>query len=395
MKYLYYESKDTYFSCKCYLTDDGNVIFETNSCGADLQYHLSGHPYEPILYAKCNIPRYTFEIHGGLWFPVHDADKTTNSTYWQSFCEELSLNINLRVAWLHDLPDEYGVDFSILKPNGYLRFNGQNLLCCYFPKRNINSHYLEPALFVGICNIGMDVKIISGGFPGENYIMISDMTVEQKMSVTTENGEPIVKRKKDYNEIMEKVINGEGPYDLERDLKYKGDLFTPTILELKHGFTKRIEEGGIKEYKKTMIIKTTADGIMFGGHRFVGEFDYDITDGENDIFQKIELLPVLVNRNHDNFYDEQKIKEENNLCKEVVSLYRNRIGRFLLSVHEYYYREKEELVPILRHTSILVREHPFFTELNELLEDSSMTDEEVANFETHIETLLDKYKYKL
>ncbi len=134
---------------------------------------------------------------------------------------------------------------------------------------------------------------------------------------------------------------------------------------------------------------------MFGGHRFVGVFCYDITDDKNELFQNIELLPVLADRNHNNFYGEQKLKEENDLCREVVSLYKNRIGRFSISVHEYYYREKEELVPTLRHTSVLIQKHPFFTELRQLLEDSSMTDEEIVNLETQIETLLDKYKNKL
>ncbi len=264
MKYLY-ESKDPYFICKCYVSDNGKIVYETNSCGMDLQFFLSGHPYEPVLYAECNISRYSLSIHGGLWFP----DKNYSS--WKDFCEKLSDEINQRVAWLHNLPDEYRVDFNHVKSNKSLQFKGETLHYCFFPKKNINSRYLEPALEWHYPNFpaDKDAKVIGGGCPGEYYIMISELTAKQKMTITTVDGHYIVKKRKSYNDIMDRIINGGGPYDLETDLKYKGILFTPTALEIQHGFTERIEEGGIKEHKKSKIVRTTADGIIAycGGQR--------------------------------------------------------------------------------------------------------------------------------
>ena len=121
MKYLY-ESKNPYFVCKCYVTDN-KLIFETNSCGIDLKYNLFGHYYEPVLYAECNVPRYSFEIHGGLYFP----DKR-ESSQWEDFCKELSKEINLRVAWLRNLSDEYEVDFSLVRSSRYLLFKALFIL---------------------------------------------------------------------------------------------------------------------------------------------------------------------------------------------------------------------------------------------------------------------------
>lgn len=196
MKYLY-ESKDPYLICKCYISDNHKVVYETNSCGMDLQFFLSGHPYEPILYADCNISRYSFEIHGRLWFPgsIDYNDRVPNGTQWETFCKELSKEINLRVAWSHNLSDEYRVDFNYVESNRNLQFKGQALYYCFFPKKNINSHYLEPALYWHYPNfLDKDVKVIGGGFPGEYYIMISELTAEQKMTITTVDGDYIIKK---------------------------------------------------------------------------------------------------------------------------------------------------------------------------------------------------------
>ncbi len=386
MKCLY-EYKDTYFTCKCYMNDMDEIKFETNSCGIDLQYTLSGHYYEPVLYAECNVPRYSFEIHGGLWFPmVHDHDdRIQNPLHWRDFCEKLSDEINLRVAWLHNLPDEYEVNFSIIKPRGHLLFKVLELSCCYFPIRNINSRYLEPALYWYYPNFPEDnVRVVGGGFPGEYYIMISELTVEQKLMIRTKNGEHIVKKKKSYNERMNELM-GVYPhvYELKKDLQQANDLFSPTSLVSNYdGFIKKTLKNKEGNY---FVVNTPVEGIMFGRNLFVGSFRYD----ENENFQEIELSPILTPRYNDNVADEHEI------CKESILREGTRIGRFLVNLHEYHHREEGTGSMKLFHTTIKIQKHPFFKELEELLEDSTMSVEDITNNMIQIETLLDKYKGKL
>lgn len=374
MKYLY-ESKDPYFVCKLYKSDN-KLIFETNSCGIDLKYTLSGHPYEPVLCADCNVPRYSFRIHGGLWFPVQHVDyndRVSKDAQWEDFCKKLSIEINLRVAWLHNLPDEYEVDFSLINSRRYLLFKALEVPYCYFPIRNISSCYLEPALCWQYPNFPEDnVRVVGGGgYPDEYYIIISELTAEQKLMIRTTSGEHIVKKKKAHNERI---------YELKKDLKQGNDLLSPDLLVSNYdGFIRKTLR---YEDSDHIIVYGSVEGIVFGRNLFVGSFRYD----EDGNFQEIELLPILTPHYNE---DEPKI------CRESISREGTRIGRFLINLCEYRRRiEGTESTKLFR-TTIKIQKHPFFNELGELLDDSSMTDEEIVNLETQIETLLDKYKNKL
>ena len=72
---------------KCFINDENKLFFEIKIADVNLSYNLSGHPYEPVIYLKCNNPSYSFNIRGGLWFP-------DNKEYaWELFCHELSHHI--------------------------------------------------------------------------------------------------------------------------------------------------------------------------------------------------------------------------------------------------------------------------------------------------------------
>ena len=79
---------------------------------------------------------------------------------------------------------------------------------------------------------------------------------------------------------------------------------------------------------------------------------------ENDCFKALELRPVTgIN---DGWQSERTLAAEVRMCEKAVQTVGKRVSQ----------------------------EHPFFTELYSLLEDSSLTDEEVVNNVTQIEVLM-------
>ncbi len=89
MKILFKEDR----FCKCYLSERNELLFEIMVDGMDLRYTLSGHPYEPVLYVKCDNPRFSFNIHGSIWFPSIDASPVS----WERFCKDLAIEIDAHV----------------------------------------------------------------------------------------------------------------------------------------------------------------------------------------------------------------------------------------------------------------------------------------------------------
>lgn len=180
--------------CRCYISDENKLIFEMNACGIDLQYALSGHPYEPVLSANCNTPRYSFSIHGSLWFPSTEASEDD----WGKFCRDLALEVVLHVAWLHNLPDKYIVDFPLLnrKTSSSLIFDGQELGNTIFCKRGYNNPYLEPVLWIESPSQRSIPKMtFVGGYPNEYCIFISELALKEKLMISTLEGNPIVKER--------------------------------------------------------------------------------------------------------------------------------------------------------------------------------------------------------
>ena len=121
---------------------------------------------------------------------------------------------------------------------------------------------------------------------------------------------------------------------------------------------------------------------MFGGELFVGRFQYD-----DECFKELELMPVT--GFDDDWPSERVLAAEVYICKKVVSAVGKRVGQFQIKVKKYVFRDASSHA---ERSVIVITEHPFFTELSHLLEDSSMTDEEVVNNATQIEVLIDKFK---
>ena len=89
---LYYE--DTNY--KLYTTPSpdenhrGKMIFELYINNETFIYELSGHPYIPILIAKCiNHSENSFSIAEGLFFPSNEVSQTE----WGRFCKDLSKEV--------------------------------------------------------------------------------------------------------------------------------------------------------------------------------------------------------------------------------------------------------------------------------------------------------------
>lgn len=191
----------------CFLSDDKKIVFEINACGYDIRYNLSGHPYEPVLYAECNMPRYSFSIHGGLWFPYIPDEKDKHSLpspeEWRKFCETLIFEIVLRVAWLHNLPDRCEVNFELLKCNELL-YNGEALYNTCF--ESVWGPYLEPCLKIEHPDQrGIPKMEFCGGYPDEYYMFISKLTAKEKKMITTLDGEPVVKSDDETEKLLAQV----------------------------------------------------------------------------------------------------------------------------------------------------------------------------------------------
>ncbi len=163
-------------------------------------------------------------------------------------------------------------------------------------------------------------------------------------------------------------------YNLHDGLMF-GFCESPDELVVKYGF--RCNKSSDSAY-----VYTTADGILFGGERYVGMFRY-----ENDDFKSLELRPIT--GIGDGWQSERKLTAEAHICEKAVSIMGKRAGQFQIRVVKRIFRDASSLA---EYYAIVITKHPFFTELCELLEDSSMTDEEVVNNITQIEVLVDKYK---
>ncbi|MBR3244278.1 MAG: hypothetical protein IKF90_16575 [Parasporobacterium sp.] len=108
---------------------------------------------------------------------------------------------------------------------------------------------------------------------------------------------------------------------------------------------------------------------------------------ENDCFKALELRPVTgIN---DGWQSERTLAAEVRMCEKAVQTVGKRVSQYQIKIVKRVFRDASSHV---ERYAIVIMEHPFFTELYSLLEDSSLTDEEVVNNVTQIEVLIDKYK---
>ena len=161
-------------------------------------------------------------------------------------------------------------------------------------------------------------------------------------------------------------------YDLVNSMHF-GFCESPKELAEEYGFS----DTGLG------IVYTTADGIEFGGSWFFGEFHY-----EDEYFKSLVLRPIT--GIEDDYQSEAKVTAEKDICDKAIASVGNRVGQFQIKLVETQNRNAGTHGYI-----IYIMEHPFFTEMYDFLEDSSMTDEEIVNFVMHLEDALDKYKNML
>ena len=130
------------------------------------------------------------------------------------------------------------------------------------------------------------------------------------------------------------------------------------------------------------FVYTAPEGTVSGRDRSVGMFHY-----ENNDFKTLELRPVtgIIDR----WQSERERAAEAHICEKAILDVGKRVGQFQIKVVKRVFRDAGSHA---ERYVIVITEHLFFTELYNLLEDSSMTDEEVINNVEQIETLIDKYK---
>lgn len=144
------------------------------------------------------------------------------------------------------------------------------------------------------------------------------------------------------------------------------------------------EEYGFKcrQSGNTTIVCTSPDTIELDGKQFVGEFVYN-----DDEFHHLELYPVLeISDNHQ--IKQKAISEQLHICEQIIKKIGNRMGQYQIDIIKMESKDTSSETEY----ALLIKEHPFFTEMYELLEDSSMTNEEIVNFVIHIEDAIEKYK---
>ena len=169
---------------------------------------------------------------------------------------------------------------------------------------------------------------------------------------------------------------------------YQGDCFdiiscmrfgyfdTPHELSKKYGFTCHKFDNGV-------VVHTASDGIEICGERFIGQFVY----GQDNSFHYCMLYPITDIT--DNWQSERKVLTEFHICDKIVSNIGKCVGQFKMDIIKQGFRDTPS---IAERYFLLVKEHPFFTEIYKLLENSSMTNEEITNFVLHLEDAISKYK---
>lgn len=155
-----------------------------------------------------------------------------------------------------------------------------------------------------------------------------------------------------------------------------GCFDTPQELSKKYGFV-------CHEFNDGAVARTASDGIEICGERFIGQFVY----GQDNSFHYCMLYPITGIA--DDWQSERKVLTEFHICDKIVSSIGKRIGQFKIDIIKQGFRDASSMA---ERYFLLVKEHPFFTEIYELLENSSMTNEEIANFVLHLEDAISKYK---
>ena len=82
---MIYSTKNKHYNYRCFLDNENKLIFDTTVDGERLKYTIVGYPDKKILFAKCNIPIYSFVIRDGLYFP-QNTDATGMEEVWDSIC---------------------------------------------------------------------------------------------------------------------------------------------------------------------------------------------------------------------------------------------------------------------------------------------------------------------
>lgn len=87
--------------------------------------------------------------------------------------------------WMYDIPYNYSIDLTLLKKNDYVLYKGEKYSYTVF----FDSIVLEVTNGKQLNN----PKVVNdGGYPSESHIHLSSLTFEEKLQITTIDGEPII-----------------------------------------------------------------------------------------------------------------------------------------------------------------------------------------------------------
>lgn len=87
--------------------------------------------------------------------------------------------------WIYDIPYNYSIDLTLLKKNDYILYKGEKYRYTVF----FDSIVLEVTDMKQLNN----PKVVNdGGYPTESHIHLSSLTFEEKLQITTIDGEPII-----------------------------------------------------------------------------------------------------------------------------------------------------------------------------------------------------------
>lgn len=87
--------------------------------------------------------------------------------------------------WMNDVPYNYSIDLTLLKKNDYILYKGEKYRYTIF----FNSIVLE---VTDIKQLNNPKVVFDGGYSSESHIHLSSLTFEEKLQITTMDGEPII-----------------------------------------------------------------------------------------------------------------------------------------------------------------------------------------------------------
>lgn len=87
--------------------------------------------------------------------------------------------------WIYDVPYNYSIDLTLLKKNDYILYKGEKYRYTVF----FDSIVLE---VTDMKQLNNPKVVFEGGYPSESHIHLSSLTFEEKLQITTMDGEPII-----------------------------------------------------------------------------------------------------------------------------------------------------------------------------------------------------------